>query len=144
MKKTFWQTNESIIKWVFQGVNVETGSLRCPPAIWTFWGRVTYICVGTLTSISADNGWSPGWHQAIIWTNAVIMLIGPLKTTFSDILIEIHTFSFEKMYLKISFGRWWPFYLASNVLAIFCSWSYHPEGCEKIASYQTIRTHNRT
>ena len=32
-----------------------------------------------------------GRRQAIIWTNA-ILLIGPLETNFTEILIEIHTF----------------------------------------------------
>ena len=32
---------------------------------------------------------SPGQRQAIIWTNAVKLLIGPLGTNFSEILIEI-------------------------------------------------------
>ena len=36
----------------------------------THWGQVTHICIGNLTIISSDNGLSPGWCQAIIWTNA--------------------------------------------------------------------------
>ena len=32
----------------------------------THWGRVTYICVGNLTTIGSDNGLSPGRRQAII------------------------------------------------------------------------------
>ena len=51
------------------------------------WGRVTHICVDNLTSIGSDNGLSPGRLQAIIWTNAGILLIGPLWTNFSEILI---------------------------------------------------------
>ena len=46
-------------------------------------GRVTHICVGKLTIIASDNGLSPGRHQAIIWTTAGILLIGPLGTNFS-------------------------------------------------------------
>ena len=68
----------------------------------THWGRVTHICVGTNTNIGSDNGWSPGRRQAIIWTNAGILLIGPLETNFSGILSEIHTFSFKKMHFKTS------------------------------------------
>ena len=49
----------------------------------THWGRVTHICVGKLTIIGSDNGLSPGWHQAIIWTNAGILLIGPLGTNLN-------------------------------------------------------------
>ena len=40
------------------------------------WGRVTHICVGNLTIIGSDNGLSPNRRQAIIWTNARILLIG--------------------------------------------------------------------
>ena len=66
----------------------------------THWGRVTHICVGKLTIIGSDNGLSPGWCQAIIWTNAGILLIRPLGTNFSEILIGIQTFSFKKMRWK--------------------------------------------
>ena len=65
----------------------------------THWGRETHICVGKLTIIGSDNGLSPGRRQAIIWTNAGILFIGPLGTNFSEILIEIPTFSFKKMRL---------------------------------------------
>ena len=42
------------------------------------------------------------WRMyAIIWTNAGILLIGPLGTNFNEILIGIQTFSFRKMHLKI-------------------------------------------
>ena len=42
---------------------------------------------GNLTIIGPDNGLSPGRCQAIIWTNAGILLIGPLGTDFSEISI---------------------------------------------------------
>ena len=48
-----------------------------------------------ITIIGSDNGLSPGQHQAIIWTGAGILLIGPLGTNFSEILIENHIFSFK-------------------------------------------------
>ena len=82
----------------------------------THWGRMTRICVGNLTVIGSDNGLSPGRRQAIIWTNAGILLIGPLGTNFNEILIEIHTFSFKKMHLKMSSGKWRLFCLGLNVL----------------------------
>ena len=66
----------------------------------THWGRVTHICVSKLTIIGSDNGLSPGWGQAIIWSNAGILLIEPIGTKFCEILIKIHTFSFKKMPLK--------------------------------------------
>ena len=66
----------------------------------THWGRVTHISVGKITIIGSDNGSSPARRQAIIWTNAGILLIGPLGTNFSDILIGIQTFSFTKNALE--------------------------------------------
>ena len=84
----------------------------------THWGRVTHICVGKLISIGSDNGLSPGRRQAIIWTNAGILLIGTLATNFSEILIEIHSFSFKKMHLKMSSAKGCLFSLGLNELTI--------------------------
>ena len=72
------------------------------------------IYVSNLTIIGSDNGLSPGQHQAIIWTNAGISLTGPLRTNFSVIFIEIHIFSFKKMYLEIPSAKWRPFCLGLN------------------------------
>ena len=82
----------------------------------THWGQATHICIGKLTIIGSDNGLSPGRHQAIIRTNAGILLIATFGTNFSEILSEIDTFSFIKMHLKMSSGRWRPFCLGLNVL----------------------------
>ena len=79
-------------------------------------GRVTHICVNKLTIIGSDNGLSPGRRQAIIWTNAGILLIEPLGTNFSEILIGIQMFSFKKMRLKMSSAKWGPFCLSLNVI----------------------------
>ena len=53
-----------------------------------YWGRVTHICLSKLTIIGSDNVLSPGRHQAIIRTNAGILLNGPLGTNFSEMLIK--------------------------------------------------------
>ena len=82
----------------------------------THWGRVTHICVSKLTIIGSDNGLSPDRHQAIVWTNAGLLLIGPLGKNLSEILIEILTFSFKKMRLKVSSAKRRPFCLGLNVL----------------------------
>ena len=81
---------------------------------------MTHICISKLTIIGLNNGLSPGrcqaiiwtnagillirtlvaWSlQAIIWTNAGILLIRTLGTNSSEILSEIHAFSFKKMHL---------------------------------------------
>ena len=82
----------------------------------THWGRVTHICVGKLTIIGSDNGLAPDRRQAIIWTNDGKLLIGPIGTNFSEILIEILTFSFKKMHLKVLSAKRRPFCLGLNVL----------------------------
>ena len=84
----------------------------------THWGRVTHICVDKLTTIGSDNSLSPGWRQAITWTNVGILLIGPLGTNVSEILSGIQTFSFKKMHLKMSSAKWRPFRLGLNVLIL--------------------------
>ena len=77
---------------------------------------MTHICVGKQTIIVSDNGSSPGRRQAIIWTNAGILLIGPLGTNFSEILIEILIFPFKKIHLNMSSAKWRPFCLDLNAL----------------------------
>ena len=81
----------------------------------THWGRVTHICVDNLTIIASDNGLSPVRRQAIIWTNDGILLMRPLGTHFSEILIEILAFWFKKMHFKVSSAKWRPFCLGLNV-----------------------------
>ena len=80
----------------------------------THWGRVTHIWVSRLTITGSVNGLLPGRRQAIIWTNAGILLIGPIGTNFSENLIEILTFSFTKMRLKVLSAKWRPFCLGFN------------------------------
>ena len=79
---------------------------------------MTHICVGKFTIIGSDNGLSPSRRQAIIWTNAGILLIRPSGANFREILIEINTFSFTKMHLKMSSGKWRPFCLGLNELIV--------------------------
>ena len=59
----------------------------------------------------------PGLRQAIIWTNAEILLIGTLeRRNVSEILIEIQTFPMKKMRLKISSVEYCSFHLGLIVL----------------------------
>ena len=75
-----------------------------------------HICIGKLTVIGSDNDLLPGQCQAIVWTNVGILLIQTLETNFSEILNEIHTFSFKKVNLKMSSAKWQPSCLGLNVL----------------------------
>ena len=77
---------------------------------------MTHDYVVKLAIIGSDNSLSPGRRKAIIWTNDGILITGPLGTNFSEILIEIYTFSFKKMHLKMSSGKCHSFCLGLNVL----------------------------
>ena len=77
---------------------------------------MTHICIIKLTIIGSDNGLLPGQCQAIIWTNARLLLVWPLGTNFSEISIDIKAFSFKKIHFKMSSGKWWAFCLDLNVL----------------------------
>ena len=95
----------------------------------THWGRVTHICVSKLTITGSDNGLSPERRQAIIWTNAGILLIGPLGTNFSGTSIEIQIFSFKKMHLKMSSAKWRLFRLGLNELISVAKISPYKKSC---------------
>ena len=77
---------------------------------------MTQICVSKLTITGTDNGLAPGRRQAIIWTNAGILLIRTSRTNFSENWREIQAYSFKKMHLKMSPAKWRPFCLGLNVL----------------------------
>ena len=89
----------------------------------THWGRVLHICVSKLIIIGSDNGLLPCWHQAIIWANAGILLISPLGTNSSEILIEMHTASFKKIHLKLASAKRRPFFPGLNELKNLAPWS---------------------
>ena len=76
---------------------------------------MTHSCVNKLTTIGSDDGLSRGRRQAIIWTNAGILSIGPLGTN----LREIYEFTFTKRHLEISV-KWRPFCLGLNVSKYDC------------------------
>ena len=57
---------------------------------------MTHIFVSKLTIIGSDNGLAPARRQAIIWTNAGILLIGLLGTTFRESLIKNSNSSIEE------------------------------------------------
>ena len=84
-------------------------------AEWRIYASLNWVIIGS------DNGLAPVQRHAIIWTNAVILLIGPSGTNFSEILIGIQTFSFKKLHLKTSSAKWHLFCLGLNELRD--SWS---------------------
>ena len=76
----------------------------------THWGRVTHICVSNVTIIGSDNGLSPDWCQAIIWTsdgNIVDWTLGILRNKLQWNLkrnpyIFIQENAFESVVWKMS------------------------------------------
>ena len=109
---------------------------------------MTHICVSKLTIIGADNDLSPGRRQAIIWTNAGILLIGPLRTNFSEIAIGILTYLLKKIRLKMSFAK------CCSFTKVFCTyvsnlvilaWTADELSCGKASDWYTHRhTHTLT
>ena len=111
--------DEFLEKWTFRPIDVKmflSRNVFNRAPVLTHWSRVTHICVSKLAIISSNNELSPGRRQAIIWTNAGILLISPLETNLSEIWIEIQIFSFRKMHLKLSSAKWRPFCLGLKVL----------------------------
>ena len=116
-----WISN--FIHWYVWDVNTNTcphfnSTLATPLVMLTHpnASRMMHICIVNLTIIGSDNGSSPGRCQAIMWTYGEVLLIGPLGTNFSEILIETDRFSFKKMHLKMPSAKWLPFCLGLNVL----------------------------
>ena len=96
---------------------------------------MTHICVSKLTIIGSDNGLSPRRRQAIIWTNAGILLIWTLGTNFSEIIGEIDPFSFCEMHLKMSSGKWRLFGLGLNELTSKYKWNESLSFTKKYSNY---------
>ena len=80
-------------------------------------GCITYLANALFSDVCR--------HQAIICANAGILLIGAPGTNFSETLIEVPTFSFKKMHLKMS-GKWRAFSLGFNMLSVL----YWPDGAD--------------
>ena len=58
-------------------------------------------------------------HQAIIWTIAGLLSIGPLWTNCSETFIKIQDFSFTKMHLEIWSAKWRPFCPGGDELTLW-------------------------
>ena len=65
-------------------------------------GRLTHICVGNLTIMASDNSLSPDRRQAIIGTNARMLLNGSLGTNDSNSYIFIQESAFKKVVCKMA------------------------------------------
>ena len=98
------------------GNSFRNSCLLCDWKLFTHWSRVARICVNKLTITGPDNGLLPSWHQAIVWTNAGILLIGPLGKKLQWNLNRNIMFVLKKIHLKMSSGKRWSSCLSLNVL----------------------------
>ena len=83
---------------------------------------VLLIYASNVNDIGSDNCLSPDRHQAIIWLNAGILLIWPLWTNLSEILVKINNFLLNKCI--------WKWHLENGghfVLASMCQYKKHQE-----------------
>ena len=65
-------------------------------------GHVTHVSVNQ-TIFGSDNGSVPSHYLN------QCLLIGPLITNFSEIVIKIHHFSLKKIHMKMSSAKWRPY-----------------------------------
>ena len=63
------------------------------------WGRVTHICVSTLSITVSDNGLAPGRHQDIFGINDIDNLY--LGTNVIEIFIEMYISSFKNVFENV-------------------------------------------
>ena len=94
---------------------------NCMKNCLNYWGQVTHIYVSKLTIIGSDNGLLPGWHQAIIWTNAGLLLIGPLAINFNGILITFIHFCSRKCIRKCRLEMACGYLQNKPILVVLCN-----------------------
>ena len=80
--------------------------------ILTQWGWLI-IFINKLTIIGSDNGLPPGDYLNQCWN--IVDGTSALGSNYSEILIEIYTFSLKKMHLKTSSGKCLPFCQCVNL-----------------------------
>ena len=109
---------------------------KSPTGQWVYSLRPSdaYMRQETRPSFRTDNGFLPDRPQAIIWTNAGLLSIGPSGTNFSKIGIKMQPFSCKRMSLKISSSKRRPFCLGVNVLMGRHHLPQHPVGHQCAAS----------
>ena len=78
-----------------------------------------YILV-TYATTGSNNGLLPVHCQGIIWNNADILSVRPLRTKFSEISVKSWVFPLKKIHLKVFSIKYQPFCHSLCVL-IFCS-----------------------
>ena len=89
-------------------------------------GRVALLSICKLHFIGSATGLSPGWHRAIIRTNAGISLIGPLGTNISGkLLIPIRNVSTHENAVANAVWRMVAFFASATMCYTFTPWWLH-------------------
>ena len=91
---------------------------------------------GPWMCIVPGNGLLPVRSQAITWTNADWLSIGPSWTNFSEILIEILAFSLRKMCLKMSSAKWGPFISGGDEISFLVLRPEHSDRTKPVSMLQ--------
>ena len=123
--------NKTLSPWFQSNTRIWISVYKCGKCI--HWVCVYFTELTPSKSVSwaiigSDNSLSLNRRQTIIWTNAELFLIVPCGTNFSEIWIQIPTFLFKKMSLKMSSGKWRP----------FCFGLWHKTIFINIAAHSTI------
>ena len=84
-------------------------------ALLIHWGLVTHICVSKIAIIGSENGLSPDRRQAIIWTNAEMLLIGTFVHKLQcNCNRNQYILSQDNAFEYLS-ANWRPFFLGLNL-----------------------------
>ena len=104
--------HHGIYTWMYIWWNLQVGA-ECPRS---------YRCIKIIFETNLKYGHlrrnlEPRWIMRIYISlySAGILLIRTLGTNFSEIVSEIDTFAFKKVYLKMSSAKWRPFCLGLNM-----------------------------
>ena len=101
--------NDGVIE---KQVMSQNGFTRCELGIGS--SGISYISMFSLLLSCREEETLHTRHSIVLR----ILLIGPIGTNFSEILIKVLTFSFKKMHLKVSSANWLTFCFILNVLTI--------------------------
>ena len=92
-------------------VAIHMSTYNIQPTNLTHWGRMTHFASINQPSLVQIMACHLVGAKPLSEPMLELLLIGNSETNFSEIVSEIHTFSFKKMHLKISSTKWLAFRL---------------------------------
>ena len=134
--QSLWKFNctPQEVKYPWQGSWSNGAAHRDPGGGYlTHWGQETHICISKISIIGSDNGLLPGPLHYLNQCWDIDNFTPRNKLWYNINRKLIHFYSFKKMHLKMSSGKWRPSCLSLNVLnhiRIHCflsfpEWSIH-------------------